>query len=193
MDIAKEIIQRGMVDIRIDSVVPCLRNSKTGEFVQTEVVHVVKSCSLRRFNTRSGWNINWGLLPKDVEIYGLRVKGEAEIQGLVGIKNDKDADAVYIHWANAAPNNNPERNNGRKDYIGVGGHLFAVASEKSVEYGHEGYIYGCASNKDVLKHYIDVFGAVHMPVQWEYQFIIDEKESRKIREVYDYEWSKDKL
>lgn len=91
--------------------------------------------------------------------------------------------------ASAAPNNNKEKNNGKKDYIGVGGHLFAIASEKSLEYGHEGYIYGYASDEKILNHYIDMFKAVHMPIQNKYQFIINEEASRKIREVYDYEWN----
>ncbi len=60
-------------------------------------------------------------MPKEVEVYGLRVKGDMTIQGLVGIRDAKEADAVYIHWASAAPNNNREKNNGKKDYIGVGG------------------------------------------------------------------------
>lgn len=191
MVITKEIIQHGIVNIIIDDIVPCLKNSETGELVQTEVIKILKRTDLKKFNIRSGWNINWSQLPKEVEVYGIQVKGDTAVQGLIGIKNDQDADAVYIHWASAAPNNNKEKNNGKKNYIGVGGHLFAIASEKSVEYGHEGYIYGCASSKEILRHYVETFGAMHMPIQWEYQFIIDEKESKKIREVYDYEWKQD--
>lgn len=189
MIITKEIVQRGMVGVVIDDIVPCLKRSNTGELVPTEVICIEKKADLKKFNTRTGWNINWSLLPKEVEVYGLRVKGDTAIQGLVGIRNAKEANAVYIHWASTAPNNNKEKSNGQKDYIGVGGHLFAIASEKSLEYGYEGYIYGYASSERILKHYIDIFKAVHMPIQNPYQFIINEEASREIREVYDYEWN----
>lgn len=189
MVITKEIVQRGMVGVVIDDIVPCLKSSSTGELVPTEVIRIEKKVDLKKFNTRTGWNINWSLLPKEVEVYGLRVKGDTAIQGLVGIRNAKEANAVYIHWASTAPNNNKEKNNGQKDYIGVGAHLFAIASEKSLEYGYEGYIYGYASSRKILNHYIDQFGAVHIPIQDPYQFIINEEASKKIREVYDYEWN----
>ena len=55
---------------------------------------------------------------------------------------------------------NPENNKLITDdvrYYGVGGHLFAIAAQKSIEYGHGGLIYGFAANKELLKHYVKVF------------------------------------
>lgn len=55
------------------------------------------------------------------------------------LKNDTDAQAVYLYWASTAPRNNKLLNGGKQDYAGVGGHLFAIAAEKSIEMGYGGY------------------------------------------------------
>lgn len=39
-------------------------------------------------------------------MYALALKDDNTIQGLVGIKNDKDSHAVYPHWACTAQHNN---------------------------------------------------------------------------------------
>lgn len=43
--------------------------------------------------------INWNEIQKNVEVYALALKDDNTIQGLVGVKNDKDSHAVYLHWA----------------------------------------------------------------------------------------------
>ena len=35
-------------------------------------------------------------------------------------------------------------------YFGVGGHLFAIAAQKSVDYGYDGYVYGFPPIKNCL-------------------------------------------
>ncbi len=58
-------------------------------------------------------------------------------EGLVGVRNDKDSHAAYLHWACTAPHNN-KYEFGSQKYVGVGGHLFAIAADKSMKWGHEG-------------------------------------------------------
>ena len=52
---------------------------------------------LKKFKKTDGWHIKWDEIPKDVEVYALALLDTNEIQGLIGLKDDKDADAVYIH------------------------------------------------------------------------------------------------
>ena len=93
-----------------------------------------------------------------------------------------------MHWACTAPQNN-KYDYGARKYIGVGGHLFAIAADKSIQWGHEGAIHGFAANAALLNHYIKVFGAEYLGMLHQYQFFIDEEQSRKLLEVYHYEWN----
>lgn len=70
-------------------------------------------------------------------------------------------------------------------YLGVGGHLFAIAAQKSVDYGYDGYMYGFAANKELLDHYVETFNGEVIGVLHPYQFAIDEVNAKKIMEVYD--------
>ena len=78
-------------------------------------------------------------------------------------------------------------------YTGVGGHLFAIAASKSVEYGYSGCMYGFAANKELLEHYVKVFQAEIIGVLHPYQFAIDEEIAKRIMEVYDYEWTDEEI
>ena len=48
--------------------------------------------------------------------------------------------ALYITWMCTSPDNNKLLNDNIK-YLGVGGHLFAIAAKKSVDNGFDGYLY----------------------------------------------------
>ncbi len=102
----KEIVQRGCIDIWIDDIVPCLRDTVTGDLMNTVVFKIESRSYLKKFKKNDGWHINWDEVPKDIDVYALALLDTNEIQGLVGLRNDKDADAVYMHWACAAPQNN---------------------------------------------------------------------------------------
>ena len=78
-----------------------------------------------------------------------------------------------------------------KKYNGVGGHLFAVAAQKSCDYGYDGAISGFAANQKLVKHYCKVFDAEHIGMLHPYQIFIPEESSAKIMEVYDYEWTEE--
>ncbi len=181
-------IEYGTIDILIDDLTSCLKDSKTGEIKETVVFRVETKNFLEKYNNKSGWYVNWKEMPKEVEIYALGLKEDNSIQGLVGIKDDINANAVYIHWAVVAPHNNKLITSNPK-YIGVGGHLFAIAIDKSYSYNHNGVVYGFASNEKVLSHYIEKLNATYLGLLHKYQFAIMEDEAKKIKEVYDYEWN----
>ena len=73
------------------------------------------------------------------------------------------------------------------------GIFHAIAAQKSVEYGYEGYIYGFAANKELLKHYLEVFNGEFIGMLHPYQFAIDEVNAKKIMEVYDYEYTDEEI
>ena len=184
----KNTLVSGCVDIWLDEIVPCLKDSETGEIKETVVFKIESRSFLRKFKEKDGWGINWIDVPKEVEVYALALKENNEIQGLVGVRNDVEARASYLHWACTAPHNNKKLVEKPK-YNGVGGHLFAVAVDKSMQWGYEGTVHGFALNKKLLNHYIEVLGAVYLGALHPYQFFLDGEASQKLLEVYTYEWN----
>lgn len=181
-----------MINVWIDELTPCLKDAVTGEMISTEVIRVVRRSFLEKYNEKTGWYVNWASLLDTDEIYALVIKGTVDIQGLVAIERDDDSKAVYVSWMVAAPQNNKMLTDNVKN-IGVGGHLFAIAADKSVEYGYDGFLYGFAANKDLLEHYLKSFNGEFIGIRHPYQFMIDEEGAKEIREVYDYEWTDAKL
>ena len=182
------LLEQGCINIWIDEIVPYLKDTETGEIKETVVFKIQSRAYLKKFQKSNGWHINWNELPRNVDVYALALKEDNSIQGLVGLKNDKDSNAAYIHWACTAPHNNKHEYNKQK-YIGVGGHLFAIAADKSIEWGYEGAIHGFAANEELLQHYINVFHAEYLGMLHQYQFFIDEEQAKNLLEVYHYEWN----
>jgi hypothetical protein len=156
------------------------------------VIRIKRKSFLSKFNSKNGWYVNWGTLAKENEIYALVLKGTVDIQGLVALQKLDEYGAVYVTWMCSAPHNNPMIAEEKK-YIGVGGHLFAIAVDCSIKYGYEGAVTGNAADQTLLMHYCNVFGAVHLGILHPYQFFIDEENAAEIQEVYNYEWTDDEL
>lgn len=188
MEKGNEILETGCLDIWIDDIVPCLRDTETNELKDTVVFRIESRSYLKKFNSKNGWHIDWSRVPRDVEVYALAIHDTNEIQGLVGIKNDKLAQAAYIHWACTAPHNN-KYEFGTQKYSGVGGHLFAIAVDKSLQWGYEGVVHGFAANMKLVEHYKSKFGAFHLGRLHQYQVVIFQEEAKKLLEVYTYEWN----
>ena len=181
-----------MINVWIDELTSCLKDNETGDIIQTEVVRIRRKSFLSKYNKKNGWYTNWEQLLEEEEVYALVVKGTVDIQGLVALNRNDDFQAVYIAWMCTAPQNNKLMCDYPK-YNGVGGHLFAIASDKSVEYGYSGVIVGNAANMDLVKHYSEVFKAEHIAMLHPYQIAVYEEESLELREVYDYEWTDEEI
>lgn len=181
-----------MVNVWIDEFTPCLKDAETGELVQTEVIRITRKTFLRKYNERNGWYVNWADLLDENEVYALVVEGSVDIQGLVAVAKNEDMKATYICWMCASPQNNKEIAEQVK-YMGVGGHLFAIAARKSCDFGYNGLMTGFAANKKLLEHYRAVFNAEHIGILHPFQFAIDEENAKKIMEVYDYEWTDEQI
>lgn len=176
-----------MIYVDIDVLTPCLIDITTGEVVNTEVVQV-RSSVLSKFTKKNGWYTDWNKLACESEVYALMLTGTFSIQGLIAIHKDANTRTAFIDWAVASPENNPLLTKNKK-YKGVGGHLFAIAADKSIQYGYNGAISGFAANKVLMEHYIKTFNAEPICQLHPYQIFIDEINGSKLREVYSYEWS----
>ncbi|MBR3670904.1 MAG: hypothetical protein IKN70_13020 [Fibrobacter sp.] len=183
-------LSTGCVDIWLDEIVPCLKDTETGEIKETVVFKIESRSFLRKFREKDGWGINWIDVPGDVEVYALALKENNEIQWLVGVKNDTDVKAAYLHWGCTAPHNNKFAF-GKQKYSGVGGHLFAVAVDKSMQWGYDGVIFGFALNKELLNHYIGMLGCSHIGALHPYHFMLGINAAKKLLETYTYEWNGD--
>ena len=188
MEERQRLLKQGCINIWIDEIVPCLKDTVTGEMKETVVFKIESRSYLKQYTEQNGWQINWIELPADVEVYELALKDTKEIQGLVAVKNDVNSRAAFLHWACTAPQNN-KHDFGKQKYSGVGGHLFAIAADKSVQWGYEGAMHGFALNKELLEHYIGTFNAEFLGMLHDYQFFINEINAKKLLEVYNYEWN----
>lgn len=188
MEERQRLLKQGCINIWIDEIVPCLKDTVTGEMKETVVFKIESRSYLKQYTEQNGWQINWIELPADVEVYELALKDTKEIQGLVAVKNDVNSRAAFLHWACTAPQNN-KHDFGKQKYSGVGGHLFAIAADKSVQWGYEGAMHGFALNKELLEHYIETFNAEFLGMLHNYQFFINEINAKKLLEVYNYEWN----
>lgn len=181
-----------MINVLLDEFTPCLKDANTGEVIQTEVIRIKRKSFLKKYNRKNGWYTNWEKLADENEIYALVVEGTVDIQGLVAIAPREDMQAVYISWMCTAPQNNKLITDEIK-YLGVGGHLFAIAAKKSFDFGYDGYMFGYAANEDILKHYVEKLNAEIIAILHPYQFAVDEENARYIMEVYDYVWTDEEI
>lgn len=179
-----------MITVFIDELTPCLTDNISGEIVETEVIRIKRKSFLSKYNKGTGWYVNWSDLLEENEVYAIVVKGTVSIQGLVAVRLDDVMKSSFITWMVAAPYNNPEKCEVKR-YNGVGGHLFAVAAQRSEESGFGCAISGFAANKELMEHYCKTFNAEAICMLHPYQIFIPEESGKKIREVYNYEWTDD--
>lgn len=145
------------IDVVIDEITNCLVLRNTGEEVETE--YKLVSTKISKTEARSlqsqGWKFDWSIPQEDGnEIYQLFVKDDPSVQGMIALKNMSDDYYVYVDLVESAPTNIGHLGK----YIGVGGHLFAIACQKSFEYGDDGYVVFTPKTK-LVEHYAKVLNA----------------------------------
>lgn len=52
-------VKIGGVGIWLDEIVPCLKDTETGEIKETVVFKIESRSFLKKFNEKNGWGINW--------------------------------------------------------------------------------------------------------------------------------------
>lgn len=178
-----------MITVTIDELTSCLKDASTGEIFETEVIELKRKSFLSKFNVKTGWHVNWSRFSNEVKIYALVLKGTVNIQGLIALTDDRSAQGVYINWACASPENDVYFT-GKRRFYGVGGHLLAIAADKSMEYGYGGFLHAEAMDRGLLEHFCLNHGAKHIPLPNQpNHFILDEEATSRIRKEYIYAWS----
>lgn len=182
------------LNIEIDEYVPCLVRKSDGAVLPTYVAEVAGK-DLKGYNKRTGWFVNW---QKDMEIdaetglpirkYKLMVEGSDEIQGLIGIIEPvRENDSLYVSWAVANPKSQSKVvGKDNKEYIGIGGHLFAIACEKSQELGLGGEWFGFARNNELYEYYIEKVGMDDIGGR---VVAMSREKAQEVLGIYNYEWA----
>lgn len=180
-----------MICVAIDELTPCLRDLHTGELIDTEIRAIFSKKELKGY-TKRDWYVNWSkLLQSGHEIYGLYVKGDKVVQGLVALKPEPNLKSVYVAWMVASPYNNREKTDD-PIYSGIGGHLFALAIQRSLECGFGGHIFGYAKNAVTKDRFINMHGAVYIGTLHPFHIEISGEAARKIWREYNYDFFKEK-
>ena len=117
------------------------------------------------------------------DIYKLTLKGDNEIQGLISLFKLERDKAVYINIVESAPHNLGIN----KKYNGVGGHLYAVAAQKSLENGYGGFLFMDAKNMELMEHYKKTLGAILIGRPHPYRMIVDEEAASRLLKIYALE------
>ena len=168
------------IDILIDKLTPCLIDSSTGDVLNTGF-SLAKDSEIKDLQEK-GWNFDWSSKELDeCNIYKLLLENDSVIQGLVATNVVKGA--VHVVLIESAPHN---LGNNQK-YVGVGGHLFAIAIKLSNKNGFGGFIYFDAKNMDLVKHYTKTLGALLTGGIHEYRMIVEEEQAQTIIEKYTLE------
>lgn len=166
--------------MRIDKFTPCLENAKTGEILLTSYSRISKD----ELKQLKNWKFNWlDSNLNDTEIYKLTLKNENEIQGLIALTKFERDRAIYVNIVEAAPHNLGVN----KQYNGVGGHLYAIAVQKSIESGYGGFVFMDAKNSELAEHYEKTLGAVLLGRPHQYRMFIGEDSAQKLIGIYTLE------
>ncbi len=165
------------MDLTIDKFTPCLEDTKTGRLVPT----VFEKASHKELTALEGWKFNWLACElSEAEIYKLHLKDDNTIQGLVAVTDFVRDMAMYVNIAESAPHNL----GAEKQFNGVGGHLFAIAVQVSIEKGYGGFVFMDAKNKELVKHYNKTLGAVLLGRPHPYRMFIDEESAKRLLDIY---------
>ena len=173
------LVEVGLLDIKIDKLTPCLEKASTGEIVNTSYEKVTKD----DLSSLNNWLFNWNdTFLKDCLIYKVLAEGDLRIQGLIAVKDEPENNALYIKIAESAPHNRGKN----KEYLGTGGHLFAVAALISFEKGYGGFMYMDAKNKRLVDHYIEILNASFVGGIHPYRISVSEAAAKRLIEFYDF-------
>lgn len=127
------------IDILIDGLTNCLIDRATGEELQTE--YRLRTAPVKPSDYK-GWNFNWSEPEKNgYQIYELFLEGDDTVQGRIAIKIDGGVGDIDI------VENAPHNFSSKGKYQGVGGHLFAIACQISLDNGCGGFVAFTAKSK----------------------------------------------
>lgn len=160
------------IDIIIDELTDCLKRRKDGTTVETEYRKLETPIKKKDF---SGWKFNWSTPQKNgYDVYELFLKGNSEIEGRIALTLKPGYVEVDVIESN------PKNIGSKGEYIGVGGHLFAIACLISFNNGYEGYV-AFTAKTNLIDHYIKSLGANVLSGQ---RLCIEESAARELVNKY---------
>jgi hypothetical protein len=141
------------VDILIDKLTDCLIERESDTVVETEFRERLFPITKTEFQ---GWKFDWSKTEEQgYLIYELFIKGDEEVQGRISLRIDGGVADVDI--VETAPHNYGHTGK----YIGVGGHLFAIACQCSLEAGCDGVV-AFTSKSDLVEYYKRELNAIEI-------------------------------
>ena len=172
-----------MVDIIIDGLTECLTD-KNGNIYDTEYCLVRKTITKAEANRlkEEGWLFDWSKPHRNgFEIYQLFIQGDDTVQGMIALKHNRTEFFTHVDIVESAPFNR----GGNGKYIGVGGHLFAIACKCSWQVGNDGYVQFYAKT-NLIEHYKKTLNAQNIGGQ---NMIIDSEASMQlVKKYFGEEW-----
>lgn len=145
------------LDFEIDKLTNSIENVVTGDSFSTDI-SLVTLQDLKSVTKKNKWMFDWRfeLRQPERDVYKLTiVNNQNVIQGLISL--EVKSDHVYMHLVESAPFNKEKS----KVYAGVPGNLVAFACKLSFQRGHEGNV-SFHSKTQLVQHYIDSLGAIHV-------------------------------
>lgn len=141
------------INVHIDKLTDCLIERATGRIVDTEYIQREE---LINSSENLGWQFDWRKTQEEgYTIYELFVKDDDIVQGRISLRIDGGVADIDI--VESAPHNYASEG----EYIGVGGHLFAIACQCSLESGCDGVV-AFTSKSDLVEYYKRELGAVEV-------------------------------
>lgn len=138
------------VEVLIDKLTDCLVERKTGKIVETQYKKRTTPIKAKEYK---GWNFKWNTTENNgYVIYELFLKDSDIVQGRISLKIDGGVADVDI--VETAPHNYGHEG----IYEGVGGHLFAIACQCSLEAGCDGFV-AFTSKSNLVEYYMETLNA----------------------------------
>jgi hypothetical protein len=145
------------VNVKVDVLSESVIEALTG-IIYATATFSVDEIYIAGIHKKDGWKFNWKkecTNPRR-QIYRLTLREETSIVlGLISLEI-KD-DHVHVHLVESSPQNIGKG----KQYLGIGGNLFAFACKISYDNGFDGNI-SFLSKTNLIEHYSITLGADHL-------------------------------
>lgn len=172
------------IDILIDEVTPCLRDTQDNIFVDThyEKIKPISQVTAQRMQTYEHWKFDWSAKDiQDCTIYALYADNSKSTQGLIACREYKNTKNIKGYIEVMLVESNPRNVGENAKYKGVGAHLFAIACKQSYEAGYDGIVV-FYSKTELVKYYRET---LHATVLFDRYMQLDTEASRILVQAYE--------
>lgn len=176
MNIGYDTYDNKGISILIDILTYCLVERHTGQEYKTQYA-LISLNELKKL-PKEGWNFNWlKSFNNGYQVYELKLFNNETIEGLISIKLEYNMQAIEIDLVESSLHNRGKKGK----YLGVGGHLFAIAAKISFEAGFEGFVVFTAKS-NLINHYKNILKAKQIGTSQ--RMILDTEASKNLVSKY---------